>query len=388
MEKQLAQTERNTNIEILRIISMVLIVMSHSDDWMGLAGLYSETVCLNKFITDWLHLGGQIGVGCFLLISGYFMVDKQITLKKIMRILGEVWFYTVSIWLIFLAVSLLNGSGDWKTLLKEGILAFFPVLFSHYWFVTAYIILMILSPFFNKLISAFDKRTYQLFLLAIIIIFVVIDGGIPKVLSGMSEGRLIPVFIIYFIAGYIKKYVTGKKNNAQKHIAVAVFMYLLLYASFVVIGLVGDMLNSKAIIAYCYFWRPLNSPFVVVICVELFLGFLRLLPRENKRVNMIAKSTFGIYLLHGNNIISSYVLPMLFPIYKETNSLLLLIYSVGSVVTVFLVCCVIDIVRLKTVEKIWIRFLDQYLCSIKKKTEYMLKKAYVSCQNILQRYYQ
>lgn len=76
------KTERNTNLEMLRIISMILIVMSHSDDWMGLAEFYSEIVCLNKFITDWLHVGGQIGVGCFLLISGYFMIDKQITSKK------------------------------------------------------------------------------------------------------------------------------------------------------------------------------------------------------------------------------------------------------------------------------------------------------------------
>lgn len=388
MEKQFAQTERNTNLEILRIISMVLIVMSHSDDWMGLAGLYSKTVCLNKFITDWLHLGGQIGVGCFLLISGYFMVDKQITLKKIMRILGEVWFYTISIWLIFLAVGILNGSCDWKILLKEGLCAFFPFLFSHYWFVTAYIILMILSPFFNKLISVFDKRTYQFFLFTIIIIFVIIDGGIPKTLQGMSEGRLIPVFIMYYIAGYIKKYVTGKKNNARKHIAVSVFMYFLLYLSCVVIGTVGDMLNSETIIAYCYFWRPLNSPVVVVICVELFLGFLRLSPRGNKIVYMIAKSTFGIYLLHCNRIISKYLLPRLFPVYKETNSLLLLIYSAGSVVTVFAVCSAIDLVRSKTVEKTWNRFLDKYLCNREEKIECMIKKAYVSCQNILHRYYQ
>lgn len=82
------KTGRSTNLEILRIISMILIVMSHSDDWMGLVGLYSEMVCMNKFIADWLHIGGQIGVGCFLLISGYYMVDKQITSKKILSLGG------------------------------------------------------------------------------------------------------------------------------------------------------------------------------------------------------------------------------------------------------------------------------------------------------------
>lgn len=57
------------------------------------------------------------------------MVDKQITLKKILRILGEVWFYTISIWFIFVAVSVLNGGNDWGIYLKEGIPAFFVFYF-------------------------------------------------------------------------------------------------------------------------------------------------------------------------------------------------------------------------------------------------------------------
>lgn len=382
------KTERNTNLEMLRIISMILIVMSHSDDWMGLAEFYSEIVCLNKFITDWLHVGGQIGVGCFLLISGYFMIDKQITSKKIFMILGEVWFYTISIWFIFIGISVFRGSFNWKIGLKAGILAFFPALFSHYWFVTAYIILMILSPFFNKLISILDKRTYQLFLFIIVLIFVVIEGGIPFALSGMSEGRLIPVFIMYFTAGYIKKYVSNNKNNATKHIAVAVLTYFLLYLSVIGIELVGSMIGSKTIIRNCYYWRVLNSPFVVVICIELFLGFLRFLPKKNKTVNMIAKSTFGIYLLHTNRIIRGYFLPWLFPIFKETKPILVLLYSVGSVATVFISCCVIDMIRSKTVERIWTRFLDKYLCSIERKIKNVFKTVYKGCQNIMYKYYQ
>lgn len=366
---------------------MILIVMSHSDDWMGLAGFYRETVCLNKFIADWLHLGGQIGVGCFLLISGYFMVDKQITSKKIFIILGEVWFYTISIWFFFCAISILNGSGSWIIYLKEGIFAFLPVLSSHYWFVTAYIILMILSPFFNKLILSLDKHTYQLFLFTIIVIFVIIDGGIPAALPGMSEGRLIPVFVMYFVAGYIKKYVVDKKNNASKHIGVAVLMYVLLYTSFIAIELVGDILNNENIIRNCYLWRPLNSPFVLVICVELFLGFLRIVSKESKRINIIAKTAFGIYLLHNNRIIKRYMLPFLFPVCKEPNPLLVLLYSIGSVATVIIVCCVIDIVRSKTIEKIWIGFLDKYLGGIEKETKYLFGKTCMICQNILHKYY-
>lgn len=172
-KSKIAGSERKTNLEMLRIVSMLLIVMSHSDDWMGLAETYKSTVCLNKFITDWLHIGGQIGVGCFLLISGYFMVDQKITTKKILYLWGEVWFYTIGIWVIFLITNILNETGNFHEFLEEGIFAFFPVTATHYWFVTAYIILMVLSPFFNRLILIMNKRTYQYFLVAVIVFFVV-----------------------------------------------------------------------------------------------------------------------------------------------------------------------------------------------------------------------
>ena len=105
------QNQRNSNLELLRVISMILIVMSHGDNWMGLAQMYETKVCVNKLIADWLNLGGQIGVGCFLLISGYFMVEQQFNLKRIFRLLGEVWFYSIGIFVIYIIHCILRGGG-------------------------------------------------------------------------------------------------------------------------------------------------------------------------------------------------------------------------------------------------------------------------------------
>lgn len=114
-------------------------------------------------------------------------------------------------------------------------------------------------------------------------------------------------------------HVDNSRNNANKHIVIAILAYILLYITVILFDLVGDRLSNEVILTYCYFWRSLNSPIVVIVVVELFLGFLRISQRTNKFINMIAKNTFGVYLLHTNRIISQYVLPMLFPIYKEKN---------------------------------------------------------------------
>lgn len=174
----------------------------------------------------------------------------------------------------------------------------------------------------------------------------------------MTEGRLIPVFIMYFIAGYIKKYVDNRKANSKKHLVIAISAYLLLYVTCVGIGIFGTILESEKIIRYCYFWRSLNSPIVLVINVELFLALLKMKSRKSKLINSIASNTFGVYLTHANGIVAGVVLPRIFPIYKEINSLRLLFYSIGAVLTVYTICTLIDIVRQKTVEKLWLQLLD------------------------------
>lgn len=359
--------ERESNLEFLRIISMILIVMSHCDEIFGLADMYSTTIGINKIITDWLHIGGQIGVGCFVLISGYFMIDQNITVKKILKLAGEVWFYSIGIWILWSIYKIYWVNASWISCIKRATTAFFPILTSHYWFVTAYVILMFLAPFFNKLIHLLNKNEYRKFLITVIILAVVLEGGIPYVFQGMSDGRLIPVFIMYFIAGYIKRFRKEKKHNARKHLIIAILFYLVLFASFYLITYLGLRLDNSQILAYRYFYRNLNSPLIVVICVELFLCMIETNMVNNCVINTIASCSFGVYLIHANSIMED-VLMMRFPIYKERNSLYIFIYSILAVIVIYSFCTVIDYIRARTVGRLWETFLNKHLEKIQFKT--------------------
>lgn len=362
----MGEKERQSNFEVLRIISMVLIVMSHCDELFGLADLYSITIGVNKIITDMLHIGGQIGVGCFVLISGYFMIEKNITVKKILKLAGEVWFYTIGIWAVWLIYGLYNNDINIIGCIKETICAFFPIVSGHYWFVTAYVILMILSPFFNKLIFSLTQKEYRNLLISVVMIFVVLKGGLPKVIFGMSDRRLIPVFIMYFIAGYIKRFRKEKKNNARKHFSIALTFYLLLFVLFYLITLIGVKLDSQAILEYRYFYGELNSPLIVVICTEMFITIFETDISYNKIINKIAGCTFGVYLIHSNRIMYG-VLQKCFPIYKEQKSLYIFLYSVIAVLTIYVFCTIVDFIRAQTFGKLWDRFLDNKLENIQSK---------------------
>lgn len=97
--------ERNSNIELLRIIAMLLIVMHH----FSVHGLGKELpYCLNRYIAGTTILGGKFGVAIFVLISGYYMCRSRFTVKKLLKIWGQVAFYSLS---IFTAFFLMNRGG-------------------------------------------------------------------------------------------------------------------------------------------------------------------------------------------------------------------------------------------------------------------------------------
>jgi len=374
---------RQSNLELLRVVSMILILMSHCDEIFGLSDLYSTSLGINKIITDWLHIGGQIGVGCFVLISGYFMVQQNISFRKLLRLEGSVWFYTIGIWIVWVVHNFYQGQFAVEECLTEAVYALFPVLTGHYWFITTYVILMVLSPFLNKLIFALERQQYKAFLATLIIVFVVLKGGIPGVLPKVTEGRMMPVLIMYFIAGYMRRFGKIEKARPVRHFMVAAIVYLMLFATFYGFTYIGKAFDSQGIMDNRYFYRVLNSPFTVLICTELFIGFLGLNIKHSKVINKIAGSTLGVYLLHSNRLMNGY-LQKLFPVYKETQPGLIFVYSIISVLVIYVVSTLIDLVRENSIGRLWVKFLDIYFERIHNKlikTGMKIWGAIIKCVN-------
>jgi|688.fasta_scaffold20147_5 peptidoglycan/LPS O-acetylase OafA/YrhL len=62
--------KRNPSLELLRIVSMILIVAHH---YVVHGGVYTSTNNLmNELIVQFLLYGGKLGVMIFIMITGYF----------------------------------------------------------------------------------------------------------------------------------------------------------------------------------------------------------------------------------------------------------------------------------------------------------------------------
>ena len=72
---------RESNLELLRIISMISIFIYHYCVHGGILEVGSYTI--NKSVALFFSIGGRVGVNIFILIMGYFMVKSQFKIKRI-----------------------------------------------------------------------------------------------------------------------------------------------------------------------------------------------------------------------------------------------------------------------------------------------------------------
>ena len=93
---------RNSNLELYRIILMLLIIAHHYVDNSPLLEIIRENPSSKESIFLWLFgMWGETGINCFLMITGYFMCCQNITLRKFLKLFLEVLFYNVLIYCIF-----------------------------------------------------------------------------------------------------------------------------------------------------------------------------------------------------------------------------------------------------------------------------------------------
>ena len=93
----ITKKERNSNLELLRIIAMLFIVASHfAFHGFGSLGSFNEVNFIiansNNYLIYFLGMLGKIGVDVFVIISAYFMINSKFTFKKLLTLGGKFTF--------------------------------------------------------------------------------------------------------------------------------------------------------------------------------------------------------------------------------------------------------------------------------------------------------
>lgn len=359
---------RNSNLEIYRILCMFFIVLHHFAVH-GLDGNEEIGNGINKYIVDILSFGGKIGVNGFVLISGYFMSKSKYSIKKYLRLEGEVWFYSV----IALGASILFSKAGYNGGIMTVIKAVLPVLMNEYWFVTSFIVLMILSPFLNFVIQNLKQNQYRNLLFVLFILCSVI----PTFVTSDLTSSLTWFVFLYLTAGYVRFYHNDfAGNNAIRHALIGILGILILWCSSTLINWVGIYFGKERILSYSRHFMSMESIIVLVIAYELFMTFLCMKKFSNNIVNKIAGAAFGVYLIHDNVNLRILLWQNIVKYVDWERPVYLVLYSLICVVLIYIICTVIDLIRQYTVERIWIKFVDRYGENVWCKIKHMFRKVY------------
>ena len=367
MEKSVQSTKiinRNTSIELLRIISMIMIMFHHFAYHGNFEWNFNE-VTLPHLWYDFILMGGKVGVDIFVLISGYFLIENTEKLfqpKKLLKFWGQVVFYSIMTYL--LSVMLRLNAFEIKQLIKVCL----PITYPGWWFASTYFMLYLIHPFLNKLLHGFSKTEYQYLILMMVLCWSII----PTATTQLFESNSLLWFVtLYGIAGYVNLY-GGNQKLQSKHYFSLYFMVLIITytvsTTFLFLGTKKEEWSTHAI----DFFEIERLP-ILLMAITLFMGFVTLKMNYHKWINMIASATFGVYLIHDSSYIRYYLWTNIFKINQYQDSTFLILYSILVVFILYVSCTMIDLIRKKLVEKPYMLFVNHY-------TYYFLKSFKIICE--------
>ena len=325
---------RNSNLELLRVLSMVIIILSH---YVYHGGLLYEAVSANNILAQLLKIGGKLGVSCFVLISGYFLADSKFKIQNIIRICAEVIFYA----LIILGIKAFLIPGE-SVELTELVKSAFAPFYGLYWFPTAYIGLYLCFPVLNIIIDNVGRNLKKI-VLVMTVALCIINFILPG--ANFLFSNVVWFVYLYFVAGYIKRY---SCDFIEKY---SMLLFLLgiaaIWGSSVILNVAGAYMNIDILSSKAYYLSNINSPFMVICALGLFVWFKNLSIKNSRIINYLGSITFAVYLLHDNSIFRDIIWKSIYRADRFYNSPMpvLLLHMLFVVISLFAAAAVIEIIR-------------------------------------------
>lgn len=328
---KVAKRNRKSNIELLRIIAMAMIISSHYSHYVHW-DLSEVSVLQDMKVMMFIPLG-TAGATIFFIVTGYFSsknkrtieASLQVELKKIVKIWAEALFYSLIVVSIFIVLGMTVEKGQLLT-------AFFLLTRNEYWFVSAYVILCLLSPFMNLIIKQLQMREYALLLLVLSVQLISASLG-----NNLLTNNLLAI-TAYFVGGFLRKFpVVRWKYNNWYLFGINVLIYILGMTSILGMKLLG--------ISPAHQGHFTSDLFAIIFASSIFLQFLNINIRHSSTLNLLASTVFASYLISENPLFRPILWNSFFNIKIVQNSMIFPIWGVLMVLIIMVASSFIDLIR-------------------------------------------
>ena len=281
--------KKDYNIDFLRVISMLLVIVIHVANYYGRAfDKISKLSFLGEIIFNVIT---RVSIPIFFMISGALLLNKNYDSKKNIKRIRSKLISLVIMSLVYYFWDKYYMHNSYSLIKMLGT----PGR-SMLWFMYAIIALYIALPFIKAMIDNMDEHLDKLF----VILWLFFNGVLYLVKFKVNITYPVPIvsgtyYLGYFIIGYLilkyKDKIDYKKYNWH--------LILISLLCFITNIFLTYFLSQKRGYSFTSLLAYRNILMMIPSLAIFILIYFNRKNRENKFIEFISPYSFGIYLVHG-----------------------------------------------------------------------------------------
>lgn len=337
------KAKRQANFELLRIVAMMMIIVLHYLNKGEMLTAYATDRSAVNYAAHLTEAFCIVAVNCYVLLSGYFLVESAWKPGRVVSLAAQILFYSVLIPVILICAGVISAGElsvyDWLNFVL-------PVETEHYWFATAYLVMYVLAPFLAEGARRVEKRTLQVVIGILVLYFSVWKSVLPVRLATDRYGYDFGWFVcLFLIAAYIRLYGLPKLERRRNAVLLYVGMCLGIFL------LTAGVAAAAGKVAALEYYTDMPTTYDHILCLAGAIGLFMVckdtrLPegRLTAVIRGLAPYTFGVYLVH-EHLLVRYEWMQWLGVDNVRGSWLFVPHMIGCVLVVYVTGTAADFVR-------------------------------------------
>lgn len=327
------KTARSSNLELLRILCMLLIIGDHIT---GQGGIADYSTLPSSFAFCLIGCGSRIACSVFILIGGWFLCEQPYKMRRPLSLWLSLWLYTVPVTLLckLTGMDVSFGALRW---------AAFPASTRQLWFISDYLLLLLCVPLLNRVLRGLSRPAHRgsLAVLAVpLLIYPTVFGG-DGVVSDTAWMFLYEYLLVAYLRRYPDNRLTRLLQNRAAALALGVGLPLANTAVRAVLETRG-LTDGKAFQYISYYRTALGALPNLLAALALFYLFKSLDLGHRRWINALSGTTLGVYILHQVPAFRDFLWNGILQTQAHHGSVG---YTLFAILAVFLGCAAVDAAR-------------------------------------------
>ena len=327
------KTTRSSNLELLRILCMLLIIGDHLT---GQSGIADYTTLPSSFAFCLIGCGSRIACSVFVLIGGWFLCEQPYKTRRPLSLWLSLWLYTVPVTLL---CKLAGLDVSWGALRW----AAFPASTRQLWFISDYLLLLLCVPLLNHLLRGLSRPAHR-GLLAVLAVPLIVYPTLFGENGAVSDTAWMFLYE-YLLIAYLRRWPDNRLAHLLQHRAAALGLGLGLPLLNTILRAVletSGLTDGKAFQYMAYYRTALGALPNLLAALALFYLFRGLDLGCVRWVNAMAGTTLGVYILHQVSAFRGFLWNGLLQAEAHHGSVG---YTLLAILAVFLGCAAVDALR-------------------------------------------